>query len=89
VIVDDVVGVFVDDAVVDPAIVLAAASEVDVPGGFKMRSIAAEPAAMRICNVKGIVEVSAPVAGSDDGAPSPSATVALDCEAVDDVGGVV
>ena len=88
-LVNDVVGVFVGDAVVDPAIVLAAASGVDVPGGFKQRSTAATAAATRICTVKGVVEASAPVAGSDDGAPSPSATVALDCEVVDDVGGVV
>ncbi len=89
VLVDGAVGMFVGDAVVDPAIALAAASEVDGPGGFKQWSTAATAAAMIICAVEGVVEVSAPVARSDGGAPSPSATVALDCEAVDDVGGVV
>ena len=89
VFVDSVVGTFVDDAVVGPAITSAAASEVDGPGWFKQRSTAAAAAVMMICTIKGVVEVSAPVARSDDEAPSPSATVALDCEAVDDVGGVV
>ncbi len=88
-LVNDVVGVFVGDAVVGPAIALAAASRVDGPGGFKQRSTAAAAAATIICTVKDVVEVSAPVARSDDGAPNPSATVALDCGAVDDVGGVV
>ncbi len=83
--VDDVA----DDAVVGPAIALVAASRVDGPGGFKQRSTAAAAAAMIICTARGVVDVSAPVARSDDEAPSPSATVALDCEAVDDVGGVV
>ena len=83
--VDDVAG----DAVVGPAIALDAASGVDGPGGFKQRSTATAAAATIICIVKDVVEVSAPVARSDGGAPSPSATVALDCEAFDDVGGVV
>ncbi len=85
VLVDDVVG----DAAVCPAIELAAFSRVDGPGGFKQRSTAAAAAAMIICTAKGVVEASAPVATSDDEAPSPSATVSLNCEAVDDVGGVV
>ncbi len=88
-VVNGVFGMIVDNAVVGPAIVLAAADGVDGPGGFKQRSTAAVAAAMIICTAKGVVEVSAPVAGSDDEAPSPSATVALDCEVVDDVGGVV
>ncbi len=85
----DIAGASVGDAVIDPAIVLTAVSGVDDPGGFKQRSTAAAAAAMIICTVKGVVEVSAPVARSDGEAPSSSATVALDWEAVDDFGGVV
>ena len=42
--------VFVGDAVVDPAIALAAARGVDDPGGFKQRSIAAVVAATATAN---------------------------------------
>ncbi len=92
-LVDDVARAFVGDAVVDPAIALAPASGVDSPGGFKQRSIAAAAAAIAtasdgLCNDVGIVGVSRPVVRSGDAAPSPSVTLALDCGAVDDVGGV-
>ena len=93
-LVDAAVGVFVGDAVVDPAIALAAASGVGTPGGFKQRSIAAVAAAMATasdgsCDAVGVDEALKPVATSGEAAPSPSATVALDCRAIDDVGGVV
>ncbi len=93
-LVDGVVGMFLGDAVDDPAIALVAASGFDGPGGFKQRSIAAVVAAMATasngsCNAVSVVGVSRPVARSGDAAPSPSATLALDCGAVDDVGGVV
>ena len=89
--------VFVGDAVIDPAIALAAAREVDDPGGFKQRSIAALVAAVAIANsgssdtvlAAGVVGVFGSSMGTGDAAPNPSATWALDCGAVDDVGVVV
>ncbi len=89
--------VFVGDAVVDPAIALAAARGVDDPGGFKQRSIAALVAAVATANSRssdavfaaGVVGVFGSSAETGDAAPSPSASWALDCGAVDDVGVVV
>ena len=96
-LVDAAVGVFVGDAVVDPAIALAAASGVDEPGEFRQRSTAADVAATAIASIGSadvvlivdIVGVVGVVAEPGDAAPSPSATLALDCRAIEDVGGVV
>ena len=97
-LVDVAVGVFVGDAVVGPAIALAAASGVGDPGEFRRRSIAALAAAIATASigscdavglVTGVEETLKPVATSGEAAPSPSATVALDCRAIEDVGGVV
>ncbi len=93
-LVNVVVGVFVGDAVIEPAIALIAARGVDKPGRYKQRSIAAVAAAIATAsdgssNAEGVAGISKPVARSGDAAPNPSATLALDCGAVDDVGGVV
>ncbi len=84
----------VGDAVLDPAVALAAASGVSGPEGFKQRSIAAVAAAMATasdgsCEAVGVEGALKPVATSGEAAPSHSATVALDCRVIDDVGGVV
>ncbi len=96
-LVDVAVGVLVGDAVVEPAIALAAASRVDGPGGFKQRSIAAAVAAMATATngsgdavlAEGLVEVFGVVAEPGDAGLSPSPTLALDCRVFHDVGGVV
>ena len=101
VVVGEVVGG--GDAVVEPAIALAAARGVGYPEGFMQRSTAAIAAAVTRANnrlsvaFKGVVLIAADdvarVVGTivDPGkaAPSPSVTLALDCEATVDVGGVV
>ena len=96
-LVDIAVEVLECDAVVEAAIALAAASGVDGPGGFRQRSLAAFAAAIATASigscdavglVTGVEEILKPVATSGEAAPSPSATVALDCRVFDDVGGV-
>ncbi len=87
------------DAVVEPAITLAAARG---GGGFRTRSTTACAAAIAITSigssraidcalpvlVAGMVVVVG-VVDTGEAAPSPSDTLALDCRVADDVGGVV
>ena len=86
------------DAVVEPAVALAAARG----GGCRTRSTAACAAAIASANIgsSGAIDCVLPVlvAGvvmtvgvvdTGEAAPSPSDTLALDCRATDDVGGVV
>ena len=91
-------GVGGGDAVVGPALALAAARG----GGFKTRSTAAWAAAIASASIgsTGAIDGALPVLVTDaagivgvvdtgEAAPNHSDTLALDCEAVFDVGGVV
>ena len=86
------------DAVLEPAVTLAAAREV----GFRTRSTAACAAAITSASIgsSGTIHFVLPVLVFDvvmivgvvdtgEAAPRPSDTLALDCRATDDVGGVV
>ena len=91
------------DAVVDPAVALAAARGVGGPGVPRQRSTAAIAAAVtRVSNLSSaafdgaVLVLADDVAGivevvvdTGEAAPSPSVTLALDCGAVTDVVGVV
>ena len=97
------VEIFGGDAVVGPAVALAAARGVGGPGGFRHRSTAAIAAATtRAINgswgaLAGVVLVLADdvvgivgaVVNTGEAALSPTVTLAFDCEAVADVVGVV
>ncbi len=87
-----------DDAAVDPAIMPVVVRDAGDPDGFRQRSTAAIAAAVARASSRS----SAAFKGADDvtgivgavidtgeAAPTPAVTLALDCEAVTDVVGIV